>query len=108
MEEKAPNQGVEVESVRRRALFDVVSILTTGECPDGRGEYLSTYVRGSDTITINGQKFQLVVGCFAAGAGVDVSHDGFFYSGSVVVVPGGSAEVPEPLELGHLAIGEGH
>ena len=107
VEEKAPKQGFEVESIRRRALFDVVSILKTGECPDRRGEHLWTYVRGPDAVTINGQAYRLAVGGFAAGAGVFVG-DGSFGYGHFGVVPGGSAEVPEPLELGHLAIGEGH
>jgi hypothetical protein len=107
VEKKAPNQGFELESVRRRALFDAVSILTTGECPDRCGEHLWTYVRGPDTVTINGRAYRLAVGGFAPGAGVSV-RDYDFVNGSFGVVPGGSAEVPGPLELGHLAIGEGH
>ncbi len=99
----APNQGFEVESVRRRALFNAVSILNTGMCPDDRGERLWTYARGSDTVTIDGRVYQLVVGGFVPGAGVRV-HDFDIVSVDLGVVPGGSAEVPGPLELGHLAI----
>ncbi len=107
VEQLAPNHGFEVESVRRRALFNAVSILTTGECPDGRGEHFWTYARGSDTVTIEGRVYRLVVGGFAPGAGVVVVLNPFGLDDFGVVL-GGSAEVPGPLELGHLAIDDGH
>lgn len=107
VQELAPGQGFEVESVRRRALFNAIQILTTGMCPDGRGERVWTYARGSDTVTVEGRVYRVVVGGFAPGAGLhDFSYD--FDNGSVGVVPGGSAEVPVPLKIGHLALGEGH
>ena len=111
VEELAPGQGFETESVRRRSLFNAVSILNTGMCPDGRGERLWTYVRGSDTVTLaDGRVCRLVAGGFALGDGVDVPFNAIGYDSHVAVgvVPGGPAEVPGPLGLGHLAIDEGY
>ena len=82
VKELAPNQGFKVESVRRRSLFNAISILNIGMCPDGRGERVWTYARGSDTVTIDGRVYRLVVGGFAPGAGVDVDSSGFDCGGT--------------------------
>jgi len=106
VQQMAPGEGYSAESARRRFLFDAERILTTGTCPDGQKPRW-TYVRGPETVDVYGGNFHLVVGGFAPGAGVRVYSHCFVHD-DIGVVPGGPAEVLRPLELGNLAIDNGH
>lgn len=107
VKEKVPGEGNVVKSVRERLLFDGACILKTGTCPDVQKPRWMV-ARGAETVAIWGDTRNLDVGSFAPGAGVQVCTNIFDEGGALGVVPGGSAEVLRPLELGHLAIDEGH
>jgi len=102
-----PNEGFTVTPLRIRALFDSISILRSGTCPDGRGKRRWTIARTSDIIRLNNREYHLEIGGFAPGSGVGVGRDDID-DDDIGVVPGGPAEVPGPLALGHLALDEGH
>src|SRR5262249_6632199 len=108
-----PSLGLTCTPFRIRALADAIWILTTNDCPDRGEPGMWTYARCSDTVPYSGALYQVVVG-FAPGAGLHVTHSFGFSSSSLVVVPGGPADVPGPLALGdlesefeHLALADG-
>lgn len=96
----APCQGFEPETVRRRALFDAVSILNTGTCPDEFDEVDDFMI--SESITVeNIEANRLKIGCSTMTRGLEVYSSNNFNGDRVV--PGCSAEFPGPSKLEILA-----
>ena len=85
-------QGFDVTPLRERAIFNAVSILTSGTCADDRHPW--TYARTPDLVIppTTGNHYHTVIGGFAPGAGVVVGRY-YFGNDDVGVVPGGPAEV---------------
>lgn len=124
VEQLAPGQGFEVESLRRRSLFNAILILNTGASPEGGDDLpdylgrpvLQTYVRDSNTITLkDGLVKRFVAGLFFPGQGIYVKRQDSCLCCFMGVVPGGSGEFSCPseiqsleLKLEQLTIDEGH
>ena len=104
-EGKARDQRLEVTPMLPRALYEAECILRTGTCPDNREPL--TYARTPDLVRVGNRDYHSVLGSFAPRSGAYVS-DSVYVSGSLGVAAGVSAEVPQPLALGKLAIGKGH
>ena len=88
--ELVKRHGFEVTPLRERSLFDSITILDSGTCPDDRNP--PTYARNPDTVRNGGRVYQSVIGGFTrSGVLVSCSNDAFVGIG---VVPGVPAEVP--------------
>lgn len=87
--ERVKNQGFEVTPLRERVLFDVISILKEGTCPDVSKPW--TYALTSDLIHYENGKYRAAVGNFSSHVGLHVfgSEVGFNLFG---VAPGVSAD----------------
>jgi hypothetical protein len=102
-EELVKAEGFEVTPLRERVLFNFLQILQDGTCPDARNPW--TCARSPDTVHYGNDVYQSVVGGFTPRDGVHVRYSHCFGIKHTGVVPGGSAEVlqPLPLDEGHLA-----
>lgn len=85
------NRGLEVATVRQRALFNAIHVLKTGTCSDSRKPW--TYARSAEYVRgLLGHHYRAVVGSFAPGVGMTI-YDPDFESETTGVVPAISAEV---------------
>ncbi len=91
-EKPVKDKGFEVPSLRVRVLFDTVSILKDGTCPDANTPRL-TYSRHPETVRNGNNVYHSVIGGFAPGAGVHVYYYDYYHD-DIGVVPGRPAEVP--------------
>lgn len=86
------DKGFEVPSLRVRVLFDTISILKNGTCPDGRW----AYSRHPEITRYNNAYYyhSTVGGFFAPRTGVNIDDDYYDYFDSLGVVAGRPAEAP--------------
>ena len=84
------SHGFGATSLRARAFFDAVCILTSGTCPDAWDP--RSYARTSN---VGDNNFRVMIGGFALTCGIQVLHKEYHYFSSLYgVVPFVSAEVP--------------
>jgi hypothetical protein len=91
------NHGDEVIPLKPRTLFDAISILQTGNCPDDVGVSQRTFVRHPDTIPLGNSSYRSVIGGFEPFSGVTLFGLDTCYTcndHTFGVVPGSLAEVP--------------
>ncbi|MES2200223.1 MAG: hypothetical protein V4489_08660 [Chlamydiota bacterium] len=89
------NRGWKVVTVRQRGFYDAIEILKTGTCSDNRAPY--TYARSAERISQEVEEATVgIIGGFAPNVGVFLSSSYGASVGSCGVVPGVSAEVPQP------------
>jgi hypothetical protein len=90
-EEFIKRKGFEITPLRERALFDSVTILKSGTCPDNQNP--TTYVCNPDTIHFCNEVYQTAIGGFVPHAGVLIQMSNSYDRTLFGVVPGVSAEV---------------
>ncbi|HSW86117.1 MAG TPA: F-box protein [Rhabdochlamydiaceae bacterium] len=96
-EQLLKDHGDKVIPLMPRALFDVISILQKGNCPDGCVPRW-TFARHPDMVGYGNYAYRSIIGSFAPLSGVNVENSSFcgvvYDHASIGVVPGGPAEVP--------------
>ncbi len=96
----APCQGFEPETIRRRSLFDAVSRLNTGSCPDEYDD-VDDFTIAESITGENIEAKRLTIDSFTFTGGIEIRSCNNTIGNRVV--PGCSAEFPGPSELEILA-----